>query len=86
MLGSDEFLETTDHIESVFDKEGRVKKRPNWKDWDHLHGHFLKKRDVFLTWDGPILDAATELKEQLGIVVMKPEDFVATLPELSGEE
>ena len=58
----------------MFNRHGRVKNHP---DWDHIHGHYLKGRDVFLTWDRPLLDAAPELKAQLGIVVMKPEDFLS---------
>ena len=71
MLASDRFV---DVMESI--KDNLRRKPPDWRDWDHLHGHFLARRDVFLTWDGPILDAASELKSMLGIVVMKPEEFL----------
>ena len=74
MLGSGEFLDVVGQIEDMFNRHGRVKNRP---DWDHIHGHYLKGRDVFLTWDRPLVDAAPELKAQLGIVVMKPEDFLS---------
>ena len=77
MLADDEFSEVMGRIEDMFDRQGRVKNRPDWRDWQHVWGHYLKKRDVFLTWDHPILDAATELKTQLGIVVMKPEEFLS---------
>ena len=77
MLGSGEFLDVVGQIEDMFNRHGRVKNRPDWRDWDHIHGHYLKGRDVFLTWDRPLLDAAPELKAQLGIVVMKPEDFLS---------
>ena len=78
MLSGDEFPEVEGRIEGIFDRQGRVKNRPDWRDWDHIHGHYLKGRDVFLTWDRPILDAAEELKAQLGIKVMKPEDFLSS--------
>lgn len=78
MLGDDEFPEAAGQIEDIFDQQGRIKRRPDWRDWDHIEGHYLKGRDVFLTWDGPILDAAEELRARLGIKVMKPEDFLAS--------
>lgn len=77
MLGSEEFLDVVSHIEEIFDKQGRASKRPDWRDWDHVHGHYLKGRDVFLTWDRPLLDATPELKAKLGIVVLRPEDFLS---------
>ena len=77
MLGSSEFIKVVEQIERTFDRQGRVRKRPDWRDWDHIHGHYLCGRDFFLTWDRPILYAAVELQAQLGIVVKKPEDFLS---------
>ena len=54
----------------------RFGKAPDWRDWDHLHAHYLRRRDVFLTWDGGILDCADELKGKLDIVVMRPEEYL----------
>ncbi len=53
------------------------KRRPDWRDWDHLHTHFRYGRDYFLTWDKGILDFSDELKSQLGINVMEPERFLS---------
>ena len=78
MLASDEFLDVVRQIEEIFSRQGRVKNRPDWRDWDHIHGHYLKGRDAFVTWDRPLLDAAPELKARLGIAVMKPEDFLSS--------
>ena len=78
MLSDDEFPEVEGRMEDIFDRQGRVKSRPDWRDWEHIHGHYLNGRDVFITWDRPILDAAGELKSQLGIKVMKPEDFLSS--------
>ena len=78
MLADDEFPEVMAQIEDLFNEQGRVRNRPDWRDWQHVWGHYLKGRDVFLTWDRPILDAATELKAKLGIVVMKPEDLLSS--------
>ena len=82
VLGSDSFMNIVDSLESRFDREGRVKRRPDWKDWDHLHGHYLSGRDVFLTWDRPILEVASELQQQLGIVVTTPQEFLDSQTEL----
>jgi len=54
----------------------RGKNPPDWRDWDHLHAHYLLNRDVFLTWDGGITCLARELKELFGIVIMKPEEYL----------
>ena len=83
MLGSDSFLNVMDSFDNRFNREGRVKRRPDWRDWDHLHGHHLSGRDVFLTWDRPILEVASELQQQLGIVVTTPQDFLDSQAELT---
>ena len=79
MIGSDSFLDVINALEHKMDLEGRVKKRPDWRDWDHLHGHYLTGRDTFLTWDQPILDVASELLSSLGIGAMKPEKFLSQI-------
>jgi len=78
MFGSDLFLEVSSALDDKFNRQGRRKKRPDWRDWDHLHGHFLTGRDVFLTWDGAILEMASELQEKLGIVVKTPQEFLCS--------
>ena len=30
-------------------------KRPDWRDWDHIHTHYRYSRDYFLTWDRRVL-------------------------------
>ena len=82
-LGSDAFVNVMDSLDNRFDREGRVKRRPDWKDWDHLQGHYLSGRDVFLTWDRPILDVASELQQQLGIVVTTPQAFLDSQDEIA---
>ena len=79
MLGSDEFLNVIELVEDQLDQQHKNRKRPDWRDWDHLHGHYLTGREVFLTWDGPILEVAAELKARLGVTVMKPEEFLDQL-------
>ena len=83
MWGSNDFSNAIDSLEDEFDRQGRTKKRPDWRDWDHLHGHYLKKRQVFLTWDRPILEVASALQEQLGMVVSTPQEFLDSQTELT---
>ena len=83
VLGCDAFVNVMDSLDNRFDREGRVKRRPDWKDWDHLHGHYLSGRDVFLTWDRPILEVASELQQQLGIVVTTPQEFFDSQTEIT---
>ena len=83
VLGSDAFVNVMDSLDNRFDREGRVKRRPDWKDWDHLHGHYLSGRDIFLTWDRPILEVASELQQQLGIVVTTPQEFLDSQAEIT---
>ena len=74
MPGSTKFQEVVD---SLPDAPNRQKKKPpDWRDWDHVQAHYLSERDVFLTWDGGILNAAPHFKEKLGIVIMEPEEYL----------
>ena len=74
-----------DGFEGFFDSPAVVKKlrdlstgrRPDWRDWDHLRTHYRYNRGYFLTWDGGILHLTEELKEELEILVMKPETFLS---------
>lgn len=76
VAGNDEFKKFLDSpvIAEKLDKMN--KKKPDWRDWDHLHTHYIYKRDYFLTWDKGILHFAVELKKELGITVMKPDTFM----------
>lgn len=47
-----------------------------WADIDHLLGHKLADRDIFVTWDRDILKKHKELREQFGIVVQTPEELI----------
>ena len=50
-------------------------------DVDHLLGHKLNGRDVFLTDDRAILDRRSQLHERFGIVVMTPNEFLESCSE-----
>ena len=71
----DEFMAT---LEKRDRKNGRRKKIPSQIDRDHVGGHDLSRRDVFLTWDKQVLRWAEDLKPRFGILVMKPEAFLET--------
>ena len=74
MPGSTKFQEAVNSLPD--DPNLPKRKRPDWRDWDHLQAHYLSERDVFLTWDNGILKAARHFKEKLGIVIMKPEEYL----------
>jgi len=52
---------------------------PDWRDWDHLHAHYLLQRDVFLTWDKGILCLSDDLATRFGIIVMRLGDYLQTM-------
>jgi hypothetical protein len=52
-------------------------RQPDWRDWDHLHVHYLSGRDVFLTFDTGMLKIADELRARLGVTVLSPEQFLS---------
>ena len=47
-----------------------------WADIDHLLGHLLAGRDVFVTSDKDLLKRRRELQQQLEIVVETPEELI----------
>ncbi len=75
VLGDDVFVAVSQQLNEELGRMGR--NPPDWRDWDHLHAHFLSGRSVFLTWDGRILEIATELHDRLGIDVKAPEAWLA---------
>ena len=79
VFGSDIFLDVMSALDAELNRQGRRRQRPDWRDWDHLHGHYLSGREVFLTWDGQILGLESELQNRLGLAVMTPDDFLRLL-------
>jgi hypothetical protein len=75
-LGSDEFAEFENELQERRAKTGA--KVPDWRDLDHVHAHFLQGRDVFLTWDVPLLQLADEFRKRFGIVVLRPDDYLGS--------
>ena len=72
----DDFM---DALEKRDREHGRGKKSiPSQNDRDHVQGHYLSRRDVFLTWDKGVLRWAEDLKPRFGMIVMQPEAFLET--------
>ena len=59
--------------------ERRGGRKPEFPDFDHVFAHYLNHRDVFLTWDKALLAAADLFHDELGVRVVKPEDFIARM-------
>jgi len=74
MLGDEAFNDFWPTAEALAKQRG--KKPPDWRDWDHLHAHYLLRRDVFLTWDEGIICLSEDLKTHFGVVVMRPEAYL----------
>lgn len=72
MLGSGAFEDFRLRIESEREPEDL----PGRKDWDHLHAHKARRRDVFLTRDRAILDLAQPLRDELGVLVMTASGYL----------
>src|SRR5947209_12026097 len=77
MLGSDNFIAAQEAADVELVRRGR-KEPPDFRDWDHVHAHFLHGRDVFLTWDKRLLEATSIIAGQFGIRAMTPEDYLAS--------
>lgn len=75
MLASADFIQAVEQLRS--ERTGaRKPKFPQPIDFDHLHAHMLHGRDVFLTWDEPIIRLASWLADHFGIVVEKPDKYL----------
>lgn len=76
-IGITEFVDFIDSIE-VSDEFNNmnIKKRPDSRDWDHIHTHYRYGRNYFLTWDNGILHFAKKFKD-FGINIMKPEEYLS---------
>ena len=68
-LVSENDINTLDRLRKVLD-DAQV------EDIDHLFGHLRDNRDIFITSDHHFLEHQQELKNQFGVVVLKPEDAI----------
>lgn len=75
VLGSQEFL---DHAWTIpVDWHPAKGSRPSEADLMHLHAHHAQGRDVFLTWDNALREAADTFFGDLKMRVEAPDDFLA---------
>jgi len=75
----EEHVQVSQQIEKIlFGMIGPNDKRAHNKraDVDHLGSHYFAKRDVFITQDDRMRRKQNVLREQLGIVVEKPREFL----------
>jgi len=82
-LAGEEHVQVSRQIEKVlFGKISANDKRDHNKraDVDHLGGHYFAKRDVFITRDDRMWKKRNVLREQVGIVVEKPQEFLSRFP------
>jgi hypothetical protein len=77
MLGSDAFVAAQEAADAELRRRGRARV-PDFRDWDHLHAHFLTHRDVFVTWDKRLLEAGEIVADQLGVKLATPETYLAS--------
>ena len=74
MVGNEQFRDY--YPTAVELAKGRGTTPPDWRDWDHLHAHYLLKRDAFLTWDRGILCLSAELQEDFRVNVQPSEEYM----------
>ena len=61
MLSSDIAMHVFESVTQSLASQGRS--APDWRDWDHVHGHCLSGCDILLTWDKDILRAAPSTED-----------------------
>ncbi len=77
MLVNDTVILAEENISSALERRGG--RKPEFADFDHVFAHYLDHRDVFLTWDKALLAAADLFRDELGVCVAKPEEFIARM-------
>jgi hypothetical protein len=50
-------------------------------DIDHLLGHVMGERDIFVTSDHHFLDHKEQLSREIGVTILRPEDAVTAIKE-----
>jgi hypothetical protein len=82
-LAGDEHVQVSQQIEKViFGKISANDKRAHnkWADVDHLVGHYFAERDVLVTQENRMWKKRNVLREQLGIIVERPQEFLSRFP------
>jgi hypothetical protein len=74
-IGSEDFIISEDHSKMIGDLS-EIMAEAQTQDIDHILGHMIGKRDIFVTSDSHFLDHHEELLSKLRVLVLKPEDAV----------
>lgn len=74
-LDSEDYL-TFNSDSKVMEKLRGIMADAQVEDIDHLFGHIMAERDIFVTSDSHFLNHQEELKREFEAVVLKPEDAV----------
>jgi len=74
-IGSEDFLISEDHSKMI-DDLSKIMEGAQTEDIDHIFGHIIGKRDIFVTRDSHFLNHHEELLNKFGVLVLKPEDAV----------
>lgn len=84
--GGDDTIRLTEEIRQIIFPGGLDPKSKSFgnkiNDIDHLVGHKINRRDIFVTDDGAILKKAENLRRSPGILVMKPPECLKYLRDL----
>lgn len=75
-LGDQNIVAMSKELERILVPSGLNAKKNtfvnNINDIDHLIGHFVNKRDIFITDDGDILKKSATIRNVIGITIMSP--------------
>ena len=74
-LGSGDFLISEGDSKMINDLS-EIMKGAQTEDIDHIFGHIIEKRDIFVTSDSHFLNHHEELLNKFGVLVLKPESAV----------
>lgn len=74
-IGSEDVIISEDHSKMI-DELSEIMKGAQTEDIDHIFGHIVGKRDIFVTSDSHFLDHREELLNKFSVLVLMPEDAV----------
>lgn len=72
-FGSDAFLNCQQAFVGWRPAKGEA---PDARDWNHLHAHYAKRRDYFLTWDQALVELGAILEAGFPLGVTSPDQYL----------
>lgn len=72
-FGSDAFLNCQRAFAEWRPAQGNP---PDPRDWNHLHAHYAKRRDCFLTWDEALLELGAILEAGFPLGAIAPDEYL----------